>query len=430
MILAATVVLFLVLMVLRVPIGFAMLGAGIVGLMLVGGVSLHIVVQRMYEGTNSFDLLAIPLFILAGQIMSSGSMTMRLVRWTTAIFGKVPAGTATVDVVASMVFAGVSGSGTADMAAIGSVLIPRLVQRGYPRGLAAALEACAGAIGPIIPPSLLMIIYAGLTDLSVGRLFLSGVVPGLITGVGLIAVLQVMNLRARWEPAEGGWPSWREVWAATREALPTLVIPLIIVGGIASGAFTPSEAGAIAVAYAILAGLFLRDFSIPAFWRDLREATQTTITVLFPVAAAALFGWLLALTQFGTYAVQGLLALSGGSPLLGAIFVVFVVMVLGAAIDGLAVMVALAAVLTPIGASLGFDPVHWGLVMVLTINLAGIMPPHGVGLFLCSAMAKCSFEETCRHLLPFFLIMLGATLLSLLLPGVVMWLPNRFVSGF
>ncbi len=155
---------------------------------------------------------------------------------------------------------------------------------------------------------------------------------------------------------------------------------------------------------------------------------MTTVTVLFPVAAAALFGWLLALTQFGTYAVQGLLTLSGGRPLLGAVIVIMVVMVLGAAIDGLAVMVALASVLTPIGVSLGFDPVHWGLVMVLTINLAGIMPPHGVGLFLCSAMAKCSFEETCRHLLPFFLVMLGVTLLSLLFPDAVMWLPNRLFS--
>ena len=428
MILTATVVLFLVLMVIRVPIGFAMLAAGIIGLLLEGGVSLHIVVQRLYEGTNSFDLLAIPLFILAGQIMSSGSMTLRLVRWTTAIFGKVPAGTATVDIVASMVFAGVSGSGTADMAAIGSVLIPRLVQRGYPRGLAAALEACAGAIGPIIPPSLLMIIYAGLTDLSVGRLFLSGVIPGLLTGFGLIAVLQVMNLRARWEPSEGGWPSGREIWTATRAAWPTLVIPLIIVGGISSGAFTPSEAGVIAVAYAIVAGLYLHDVTPAAFWRDLRDSTMTTVTVLFPVAAAALFGWLLALTQFGVYAVHALLTLSGGNPILGAVIVILVVMVLGAAIDGLAVMVALASVLTPIGSSLGYDPVHWGLVMVLTINLAGIMPPHGVGLFLCSAMAKCSFEETCQHLLPFFLVMLGATLLSLLFPGFVMWLPNWIFS--
>ncbi len=274
-----------------------------------------------------------------------------------------------------------------------------------------------------------MIIYAGLTDLSVGRLFLSGIVPGLVTGFGLIAVLQVMNLQAGWEPSEGGWPSAREVWATTREAWPTLVIPMIIVGGIASGAFTPSEAGAIAVGYAMIAGVLLRDFSIPVFWRDLRDSTMTTVTVLFPVAAAALFGWLLALTRFGTYAVHGLLTLSGGNATLGAIIVVLVVMVLGAAIDGLAVMVALASVLTPIGVSLGYDPVHWGLVMVLTINLAGIMPPHGVGLFLCSAMAKCSFEETCRHLPPFFMVMFGATLLSLAFPEVVMWLPNRIFSS-
>lgn len=429
MILTGTVAVFLVLIALRVPIAFGMLAAGIVGLLLEGGgISLQIVVQRMYEGTNSFDLLAIPLFILAGQIMSSGTMTQRLVRWTTAIFGQVPAGTATVDVVASMIFAGVSGSGTADMAAIGSVLIPRLVQRGYPRGVAAALEACAGAIGPIIPPSLLMIIYAGMADLSVGRLFLSGVVPGIVTGLGLIVVLQILNVRTRWEPSTGGWPSPREIAAATRVAWPTLIIPLIIVGGIASGAFTPSEAGAIAVAYAVLITLLQREFRLRAFWRDLEDATGTTVAVLLPVAAAALFGWLLALTQFGAYAVEGLLAVSQGNRALGALLVIVVVMLLGAAVDGLAVMVALVSVLTPVGASLGYDPVHWALVMVLTINLAGIMPPHGVGLFLCSAMANCSFEETCRHLPPFFLVMLAVVLLTLFAPDIVLWLPNKVMG--
>ncbi len=428
MILAGSVLLFLLLMAIRVPIGFGMIAAGLAGLMAEGGIPLQIVVQRMYEGSNSFELLAIPLFVLAGHIMSTGSMTQRLVRWTTAIFGHVPAGTATVDVVASMIFAGISGSGTADMAAIGSVLIPRLVQRGYPRGVAAALEACAGAIGPIVPPSLLMIIYAGLSDLSVGRLFLSGVVPGVLTGLGLIGMLQFLNLRTRWEPGSGRWPDLREIAATTRMAWPTLMIPLIIIGGIASGAFTPSEAGAIAVTYAILVSFLLREIGWAGLWQDLRAAMATTAAVLFPVAAAGLFGWLLALTQFGTFAVHALLALSFGNRYLGAIIVIILLIILGAAIDGLAVMVALVSVLTPLGNALGFDPIHWGLIMVMTINLAGIVPPHGVGLFLCSAMAKCSMEDTCRQLPPFFLVMVAVVLFVLATPTAVLWLP-RLVMG-
>ena len=427
MILSTLVVLFFALMVVGVPIAFAMAGGSLVALIM-QGVPLTIAVQRMYSGADSFTLLAIPFYILAGELMSRGFLTRQLVNFTTKLFGHVPAGTGTVDVVSSMLFSGVSGSGTADMAAIGSILIPRLIQRGYPRGLAAAIECGAGALGPIIPPSLLMIIYAGLAEVSVGRMFLGGIIPGLLTGAGLILVLQVWNRRERWEPASGPRASLKEIGQATRAATLALLMPLIIIGGIVSGVFTAAEAGAVAVAYALVIGLLSRDLNLVQLRQALRSTTMMTIAVMLPVAAATLFGWVLAREQFGTYVVQYLSYLSMGNSLLAALLVIAFIILLGFPIEGLTIMIVFVPILAPLGVALGYDPIHWGVVMVLAINLAGITPPVGGGIFLCSAIARTNVQDTSRYIMPFLAVLTAVTLICLLVPGTITWVPDLIMG--
>jgi C4-dicarboxylate transporter DctM subunit len=423
MILTALFGSFFLLMAIGMPIAFAMAGASVVGLLL-EGVPISVVITRIFAGADSFSLLAIPLFLFAGDLMSQGFLTQQLVRFTSKLFGWCPAGTGTVDVVTSMLFAGVSGSGAADTAAVGSVMIPRMIQRGYPRGVAAGLEACAGAIGPIIPPSLFMIIYAGIAEVSVARMFMGGFIPGILIGLGLILILQLWNLRARWEPATGEFPSLREMLVAVREGFAALVAPVIIMGGIVTGVFTATESGAAAAAYALLVSVAKREMGLREIRKALMSSMTLTAACMLPVAAATLFGWILAREQFGVLALGWMTSLSQGSSILAALIIVGFILLIGMPVEPLTIMIVFVPILAPLGPAMGFDPIHWGVVMVMAINLAGITPPVGGLIFLAAAIAKADVQETSRFIVPFVLVEALVVLICLLIPQSVLLIPN------
>ena len=421
---------FFILLALGTPIVFTMGISSLVALLFAGDIPLAIMVQRLYSGVSSWSLLAIPLFLLAGELMTGAALTVQLVRVTSAFMRGVPAGTASVDVGASMMFAGVSGSGTADMAAVGSVLIPRLIQRGYPRGFAAALEAASGAIGPIIPPSLFMIIYAGIAGVSVGQMFLAGIVPGVLAGILLILTVQLQNRKHGWEPRQPFGPvgpALREMAAATFAGIPALIVPVIIVGGIVGGVFTPTESGGIAAFYALVLGLTMRSLTLRSAASCLVRATMTTVQMMLPVATAILFGWILARQGFAQILSSIVVEVGHGHGWVGAVAVLAMLIVIGFAIEGLTLLLVFTPVLAPLGPTIGFDPIHWGILMVLAINLAGITPPVGSCIYLCAGMARATIDQTIRFLLPFLVAWCVVILIVLFFPSLILWIPRTFM---
>jgi C4-dicarboxylate transporter DctM subunit len=429
--LVVLLITFIVFLTIGMPIAMAMGVSGLAALLTMGHVPLVIMVQRLYSGIDSWSLMAIPLFLLAGELMSGANLTRQLVRFTAAFVRGVPAGTATVDVGSSMLFAGVSGSGTADMAAVGSVLIPRLIQRGYPRGFAAALEASSGALGPIIPPSLFIIIYAGIAGVSVGKLFLGGIVPGVLAAIGLVITVQFLNRRHRWEPRQPFGPvlpALQEMLAATVNAIPALMVPVIIVGGIVGGVFTPTESGGIAAFYALVLGLVTRRMTIVSAFKCIHRATITTIQMMLPVTGALLFGWILAREGFAAMLTNALMNFSQGNKWVSGIAVVLMLVVIGFPIEGMTLLLVFTPVLAPIGPSLGFDPIHWGMLIVLAINLAGITPPVGGGIFLCAGIAHATVDETVRWMWPFLITWVLLIILVLFVEPAVTLIPNALLS--
>ena len=419
---------FFTMLVIGVPIAFAMAGSATLALLLEGQVPLLLVVQRTYAGGDSFALMAIPFFIIAGEIMTASRMTDRLVELCNALLSHLRSGLAGVTVAACVVFAGISGSGSADTAAIGSVLTPQLIAKGYPRGFAAAIVSTAGALGPIIPPSLLMIIYAAIAEQSVGQLFLAGILPGVMIGVGLMGVIHVWNTRRGWEAPSGERISPARVGRALQAALLPLGTPVVIVGGIVGGIFTATEAGVVAAVYALLVAYFYSGITWSALRQALIQSGLLSSLSLFIISMAAVFGWILARQDFPTTVADAVLSISDGNQLLGAALVIAMVLALGFFIEVLALMIIFVPILAPVGPALGFDPIHWGLLMVMSMNVGGITPPVGTNMFISASIAKCSLVEISIYSIPMVAVHAIVVFLMLLMPDIALWIP-RAVFG-
>ena len=415
---------FFIMLAIGAPIAFAMAASGILALMFGSHVPLILAAQRIYAGTDSFALMAIPFFIIAGEFMTASRMTDALIDLCNSMLRHLRSGLAGVAVAACVVFAGISGSGAADTAAIGSVMIPQLVAKGYPRGLAAAIISTAGALGPIIPPSLLMIIYAAIAEQSVGQLFLAGIIPGLLIGLGLLGTIHFWNIRRNWEAPTGGRVDPCEVWTSFKRSLLPLGTPLVIVGGIVGGVFTATEAGVVAAVYALVTAVLYSGMR----WKEIRlalvRAGLLSSLSLFIITMAAVFSWILAREGFPNVVANSVIGFAGDSRLVGAVLVIAVILVLGFFIEVLALMIIFVPILAPLGPSLGFDPIHWGVVMVMAMNIGGITPPVGANLFLSASIAKCSLSEISWYSMPFVLVHAIVTFLVLIIPGMALWIPR------
>jgi C4-dicarboxylate transporter DctM subunit len=419
-------VVFGVMLLFSIPIAFCMGASAVFVLLIEGRIPLLIVVQKLFSGMDSLPLLAIPFFMLAGSLMEGGGISSRLVRFASALVGHFRGGISMVSVLASMIFAGISGSSAADTTAIGSILMPAMIRKGYPRGFAATLQACAGTIGPIIPPSILMIIYGSITGLSIGEMFLAGVVPGVFVGVGLMVAAYIYSVKEK-IPREGK-ASWQEIWSSFKEAVWALVMPLVIIGGIVSGIFTATEAGMIAVFYGLVVGLFIyREIKLRELPRMFLGAGKVAASLMFVAGMANVFAWVLARHQFPSMSVKLLSELST-NPTVILLLVILFFLILGCFVETLAAMIIFVPVMQPIVAQFGFDPIHFALVVIVTLLIGQVTPPVGVLLFLTTAMVGIDLKATMRYVVGFVSVMIAVLLVVSFTEDIVMYLP-RLVFG-
>jgi tripartite ATP-independent transporter DctM subunit len=417
-------VLVTVLMFAGMPVALSMGLSALVVVLLKGETSPLVMAQRMFVGVDSLPLLAIPYFILAGALMEEGGISHRLVNFAATIIGHIRGGLGMVAVVASMIFAGISGSAAADTSAIGSIMMPAMIRRGYKRGFVVVLQASAGTIGPIIPPSILMIIYGSMTGLSIGELFLAGFVPGVLVGLSLMGLTYYYALRDGYE----GEPraTWRQAATATWEALPAMVLPVIIIGGILGGIFTATEAGVVAVVYAPIVGFFVyRDLKLKELPRILANAAMTSFGLLFIVANAAMFGWVLAREEFPRRTVGFLTSLTTDPNVILVLIIIFLLLV-GCFVETISAMIILVPMLFATGAAYHFDPIHFAMVIVILLLIGTITPPVGILLYLAAAMAKTPISETLKYIIPFVIAMLLVVILVAWVPQVSLFVPNLF----
>jgi tripartite ATP-independent transporter DctM subunit len=412
-------VIFLLLMLAGVPVAMSLLLSSIVNIT-VYGMPETIVAERMLNSINSFTLLAVPFFILAGVIMNQGGLTARMVNVSKAFVGHFRGGTAHVNVVANMILAGVSGSASADCAAIGSVLIPAMKREGYPSGFAVGITAAASCIGPIIPPSIIMVIYGAMTNLSIGRLFLAGAVPGMLIGFALMGVVA-------WKAKKLDFPRHDRLPFAARGmatvyAIPALIAPGIIVGGIITGFYTATEAGVAACVYGLVVGAFVyRALKVRHIGAIMREAVEMTAVPIFILASAQVFGWLLTAYGFGPLLVGWLKALALG-PYTMLLLIVLLLFIVGLFLDGLAALLIFVPVFMPLVPAFSLDHIHFALIVIVTIMIGTITPPVGLQLYIASAIGRVSLGEV--TVWPFVWAMIGVVLLMVFVPSVVTFLPN------
>lgn len=412
---------FMVLLFAGVPIAFSMGLGSLLGL-LVSHSSLMVVGQRLFAGVNSFSLMAIPFFMLSGELMDKGGISRRLVSFAQALVGHITGGLGMVDILTSVIFAGISGSAAADTAAVGSILIPPMKERGYPKGLASVIQATAGSLGPIIPPSLTMIIYCSLTNLSISELFMAGVIPGLLIGAGTMFVtyLYAKKLGIKGEKRA----TLKEVWKATKDAILAIIMPIIIIGGIVGGIFTATEAGAIAVFYALIIGLFVfKEFTVKDLPSILLGAAGTSSMALLIVASANVFSWLVAYVKLPTIIISFLVSLTSSKYIILILLVIFLLFV-GMFIETLSATIICAPILMPVAAQFGIDPIQFALIMVVTLVYAGVTPPVGGVLFITMGIAEAKLKDTLRYLPAYLGLVCLVLLILIFVPGASTLLPS------
>ncbi len=420
--------LFLLFLALGMPVFFGLVAApGI--LLWLNGQERDIVLlyRNIYNGMDSFPLMAVPFFMLAGELMNKGGITIRLVEFSQALMGHLRGGLAHVNVLSSILFAGLSGSAVADTSALGSMLIPAMEKQGYTRRFAAAITAASSVIGPIIPPSGIMIIYAYVMGESVAALFLAGIVPGILVGTGLMVMIKLLADRYDF-PAASRRYSWRERGDASLKAFFPLMTPVIILGGILLGVFTPTEAAAVAVGYALLIGLFvlktLRARDLPEI---LSRAATTSAVVLLLVGAAMAFKTVVSLSHLPETLAAFILSLSE-NPLILLFLINILLFVVGMFLDAGPAIIILGPILAPIFIALGVDPVHFAIIMSVNLTVGLATPPMGLVLFVASSVSGERVETIARAILPFLAVEILVIFLITYFPALSLTIPR--LTGF
>lgn len=411
------------LLVVGVPVAFAIAVAAAAYIVLFfDGVSPVVIPQRIVNGTDSYILLAIPFFILAGELMNTGGVTKRLVGFAAAAIGGIRGGLAYVVVLVNMIMAGVSGAAIADAAAVGTVMIPSMTKNGYSRGFSAAVNAAAATVGPVIPPSVGFLIYASLANVSVGKLFIAGAIPGLIMGVYMMAACYLVARRQGLPRGER--TSARKFLAALKDAAWALMMPVIILGGILGAIVTPTEAGVIAVFYGFFVGLFVyREISPRDIPRILAKTAKQSAVILFIIACADSFGWVLTREGAPEALMRGFGAVTD-NPWLFLLIVNGLVILLGCIMEGGSIMIILTPLLLPLLAQYGVDPIHFGVVFQLNIMIGLLTPPVGMLLYVIIGVSDVKMGEILSQLWPFFIVLVTVLLLITFFPGITLFLPN------
>ncbi len=408
---------------LGVPVFFAMGLASLVFILCTGGaVPLNVLASSMVQGIDSFAFLAIPFFFLAGDLMNTGGITRRLLDFATAMVGHIRGGLSHVAIIASMIFSGVSGSAVADASAIGSSLIPGMKDQGYPAAYAAAVVAAASTMGPIIPPSIAFVVYALVTEVSVGRLFVAGAIPGLLMGVYLLVTASIMAHRRGFPFTTRATRAqfFRAMWGA----VPALAMPVIILGGIMSGITTSTEAGVAAVLYAIVVGRFVyRELTFPQMWRITTEAMINSGLIMLTIAASGIFSWLVSNLAIGETLAKALLSMTDSRWIMLALINI-VLLLWGLALEPAVALVTLVPVLVPIANAYQIDLVHLGVVVVLNLMIGQLTPPSGVISFLTAQLAGAPLHAVFREAVPFTIALIAVLVLVTYVPLLALGLPD------
>lgn len=413
------------LMIMGMPIAFS-LGAICFAFFWIEGGSMASIPQRMFAALDSFPLLAVPTFILAGEVMNSGGLTRRIVEFSRALVGHVAGGLAHVTVLANVIVSGISGSALAEAAGVGSVMIEAMKKQGFSAAFAGALNAAASTIGPLIPPSIPLVIYAVMTSQSAGKMLLAGFAPGFLVAIALMIYAYFVS-KARGYPVSKR-ASWADLWQSTRSAFLALLTPIIIIWGIMGGVFTPTEAAAATVVYALFVSLFVyKDMT----WRDLpgifRRSAKTTAVVGFIIATANLVSYVLTRERVPQMLSEALLSVSN-EPWVILLLINLLLLVLGCFMEGLAIMLLTVPVLLPLVTQLGVDPVHFGVIVVMNLMIGLITPPFGMALFVVAKVGDIPFPELAKTIWPFVVALIVVLLICTYWPWIVMVLPNMLLG--
>lgn len=420
----------LVLLFLGAPVILGIGTVGLLGIAFVPDLVTALFPQKMFAMLDSFSLLAMPFFILAGSLMSRGGISKNLVEFAETAVGHLRGGLGHSAVVSSMIFAGVSGSSTADTTAIGSILIPSMKERGYKPGFAASLVACAGTIGPIIPPSMTMIVYGSMAGVSIGGLFLAGFIPGVLIGIGLMITIYIHSFLPNFPELrrKTGKFSLITVLKSAHKVWVALLAPIIILGGILGGIFTATEAGVVACFYSFIVTFFIyRSVTLKDLYAIVLDSAITTTMVVGIISVAGGLGWLLAYLDFNEI-VMTLIQGVSTNPTVVLLILLAVMLVLTMFIESLAVLIILIPVAVHVSTTFHFDPYFFGLIMVMATQIGATTPPVAVLLFVATSIAETSYDETIRYCLPFILTLIGVMLLIVVFPELASYIPNKFLK--
>ena len=410
------------LIIIGVPIGIALAGSSLIFVLITGSVPDLVVVHRMVNGVDSFPLLAIPFFILAGNLMNSAGITNRIFAFATALVGWMRGGLGHVNIGASVLFAGMSGAAVADAGGLGTIEIKAMRDAGYDDDFAVAVTAASSTIGPIIPPSLPMVIYGVMASASVGQLFAAGFIPGLLMAVSLM-IMVAWYARKRNYPRDARF-NIGLIGKTFAHAFLSLMTPVIIVGGILTGVFTPTEAAIAAVAYALVLGLFVyRTLNWKRLLHVSMETIETTVIILLIVAAASIFAWILTSNRFSEQFAELLLTVTD-NPVFILLLLNLVMLIVGLFMETVAAITILVPVLLPIAMKIGVDPVHFGVIMVLNLMIGLLTPPVGMVLFVLARVSGVSFERCSAATMPFLVPLVIVLMMITFIPQFSMWLPT------
>jgi tripartite ATP-independent transporter DctM subunit len=421
----AALTVFLAAIAIGTPVAFALGFAGAAYVLLSGQVPIDVLPTILFGGMDAFPLLAIPFFIMAGDLLGRSGMLDRMIDLARSLVGPAPGGLAHVTIASSMLFGGVTGVSLADAAAIGRSMVPSMVREGYKPGVAAAVTASSSVMGAIIPPSVAMLIIAYIAggNMSIGKLFLAGATPGVLIGLSLMATVALMA-------GPRGFPRSRDPWSLLRigretvRSLVGLVVPVVVVGGIVGGLFTPTEAGAVAVAYAILAGmLVMRSLTLRDIGASLLVSAKTSGLVFIMLAAAKLFAWILVINLV-PQTIGGWIDPLVDSPQGFLLLVLLIFFLFGFVLEGVAIMIMLVPVLAPLAPQFGVEPHHLALVIVMSVQIGLLTPPVALGLFIVCPFAGCTISDAAREIGPFVLVILLVTIAVVFVPDIAMWLPT------
>jgi C4-dicarboxylate transporter DctM subunit len=422
---------FLALLVLGVPIALVLGITATIYLVTTGATPLSIVPQRIFAGLDQFVLMSIPFFILAGLLMNEAQLTGRLIQFANHLVGRWRGGLAQVNVLTSMFFGGITGAATADAAALGSILIPAMVKDGYRRDFSTAVTVASSLCGPLIPPSIPMLVYGISSGTSIGALFLAGATPGVVVGLAMLALNRVLLRRRPGNPAAAPSSGWAErgrgFFASFRVALIALMMPVIIVGGVTGGVFTPTESSVAAVLYAIVVGIGMRTLRLSVLWGQIMIAAVLSAAIMLIVANANLLGWVMAFEQIPQAVATLFLSLTDQWWVF-LLLVIVLLLIVGLFLETSGAIIILTPVLMPAAEAFGFDPVHFGVVIVFGLVIGLATPPVGLCLFVGCSIGNVTLEQLSRAMLPFLAVIIAVYVFFAFVPAASLWFPKLILG--